>query len=117
MRRGRGLAHGFAVARRLRVDTSETIVSPLLLLRLGVSSHERNYLSSLFWWIRPSVLCRAARTLAQLASDGTILATELFPGGVAERLIAPVLKTGRPKGLVSSNLTPSASLLESTRDG
>jgi hypothetical protein len=30
-------------------------------------------------------------------------------GGVAERLIAPVLKTGRPKGLVSSNLTPSAS--------
>ncbi len=32
-------------------------------------------------------------------------------GGVAERLIAPVLKTGRPKGLVSSNLTPSASAL------
>jgi hypothetical protein len=32
----------------------------------------------------------------------------LFAGGVAERLIAPVLKTGRPKGLVSSNLTPSA---------
>src|SRR5438067_4611391 len=32
----------------------------------------------------------------------------LQPGGVAERLIAPVLKTGRPKGLVSSNLTPSA---------
>ena len=31
-----------------------------------------------------------------------------FLGGVAERLIAPVLKTGRPKGLVSSNLTPSA---------
>jgi hypothetical protein len=31
-------------------------------------------------------------------------------GGVAERLIAPVLKTGRPKGLVSSNLTPSATL-------
>src|SRR6266487_4721742 len=29
-------------------------------------------------------------------------------GGVAERLIALVLKTGRPKGLVSSNLTPSA---------
>ncbi len=70
-----------------------------------------------FGGIRLSVLCRAARTLAQLASDGTILATELFPGGVAERLIAPVLKTGRPKGLVSSNLTPSASLLESTRDG
>jgi hypothetical protein len=33
-----------------------------------------------------------------------------FPGGVAERLNAPVLKTGRPKGLVSSNLTPSALL-------
>ena len=33
------------------------------------------------------------------------------PGGVAERLIAPVLKTGRPKGLVSSNLTPSAILI------
>ena len=32
-------------------------------------------------------------------------------GGVAERLIAPVLKTGRPKGLVSSNLTPSATLI------
>src|SRR5882724_13500325 len=31
-----------------------------------------------------------------------------YSGGVAERLIAPVLKTGRPKGLVSSNLTPSA---------
>jgi len=30
---------------------------------------------------------------------------------VAERLIAPVLKTGRPKGLVSSNLTPSATLI------
>ncbi len=34
-----------------------------------------------------------------------------IPGGVAERLIAPVLKTGRPKGLVSSNLTPSANLI------
>jgi hypothetical protein len=36
-------------------------------------------------------------------------------GGVAERLIAPVLKTGRPKGLVSSNLTPSASLVGRAR--
>jgi hypothetical protein len=34
--------------------------------------------------------------------------TDHVSGGVAERLIAPVLKTGRPKGLVSSNLTPSA---------
>ena len=50
----------------------------------------------------------ARSTLAQPSSDGTILATELFLGGVAERLNAPVLKTGRPKGLVSSNLTPSA---------
>jgi hypothetical protein len=33
---------------------------------------------------------------------------DALTGGVAERLIAPVLKTGRPKGLVSSNLTPSA---------
>ena len=29
-------------------------------------------------------------------------------GGVAERLNAPVLKTGRLKGLVGSNPTPSA---------
>ena len=29
-------------------------------------------------------------------------------GRVAERLMAPVLKTGEPKGFVSSNLTPSA---------
>ncbi len=47
------------------------------------------------------------RALAQLQGDGTILAAG-YPGGVAERLIALVLKTGRPKGLVSSNLTPSA---------
>ena len=39
-----------------------------------------------------------------------------IPGGVAERLIAPVLKTGRLKGLVSSNLTPSASLVERARE-
>src|SRR6266487_2213315 len=38
-------------------------------------------------------------------------------GGVAERLIALVLKTGRPKGLVSSNLTPSASLISDLRFG
>ncbi len=36
---------------------------------------------------------------------------------MAERLIAPVLKTGRPKGLVSSNLTPSASLVGWRRRG
>ena len=35
---------------------------------------------------------------------------------MAERLIAPVLKTGRPKGLVSSNLTPSASLVRRQRE-
>ena len=37
-------------------------------------------------------------------------------GGVAERLIAPVLKTGRPQGLVSSNLTPSAWKVEDFQD-
>jgi hypothetical protein len=31
------------------------------------------------------------------------------PGGVVERLMAPVLKTGRAKALVGSNPTPSAS--------
>ena len=41
-------------------------------------------------------------------TDHRSLITDHFFGGVAERLIAPVLKTGRPKGLVSSNLTPSA---------
>src|SRR5438105_12725736 len=38
-----------------------------------------------------------------------------WSGGVAERLIAPVLKTGRPKGLVSSNLTPSATSIADCR--
>ena len=46
--------------------------------------------------------------LDQAPSSGTLPATVILSGGVAERLIAPVLKTGRPKGLVSSNLTPSA---------
>ncbi len=32
-------------------------------------------------------------------------------------MIALVLKTGRPKGLVSSNLTPSASLISDLRFG
>src|SRR3989441_7642268 len=41
-------------------------------------------------------------------AHGAPLQSNAIPGGVAERLIAPVLKTGRPKGLVSSNLTPSA---------
>ena len=41
----------------------------------------------------------------------------LSAGGVAERLIAPVLKTGRPKGLVSSNLTPSAFFSLSVLEG
>jgi hypothetical protein len=46
--------------------------------------------------------------LAPFRSNGTLFAGWISSGGVAERLIAPVLKTGRPKGLVSSNLTPSA---------
>ena len=33
------------------------------------------------------------------------------PGGVVERLMAPVLKTGRAQALVGSNPTPSASQL------
>ena len=33
-----------------------------------------------------------------------------FSGGVVEWFMALVLKTGRPKGLVGSNPTPSASL-------
>jgi hypothetical protein len=41
--------------------------------------------------------------------------SDILTGGVAERLIAPVLKTGRPKGLVSSNLTPSVLLRASGR--
>ena len=41
----------------------------------------------------------------------------ILSGGVPERLNAPVLKTGRPKGLVSSNLTPSASLISDLRFG
>ena len=49
--------------------------------------------------------------LAELHSNGRVSANRLRLGGVAERLIAPVLKTGRPNGLVSSNLTPSASLV------
>jgi len=40
----------------------------------------------------------------------------VWSGGVAERLIAPVLKTGRPKGLVSSNLTPSVFLAEGAQE-
>ena len=39
---------------------------------------------------------------------GTIVAINAS-GGVVEWLMAPVLKTGRPKGLVGSNPTPSAS--------
>ncbi len=39
-----------------------------------------------------------------------VRAAQVAPGGVAERLNALVLKTGRAQALVSSNLTPSASL-------
>ena len=45
--------------------------------------------------------------LAELVPGGTIPLT-LLPGGVVERLMAPVLKTGRAKALVGSNPTPSA---------
>src|SRR6266853_1474600 len=49
--------------------------------------------------------------LAHRSADVRIKSAPIT-GGVAERLIAPVLKTGRPKGLVSSNLTPSAPPVE-----
>src|SRR5205809_8019954 len=51
-----------------------------------------------------SKVCDAQRAPLQSAARPN------SPGGVAERLIAPVLKTGRPKVLVSSNLTPSATI-------
>jgi hypothetical protein len=50
-------------------------------------------------WRNAAILARAADRQITITAPS---------GGVAERLIAPVLKTGRPKGLVSSNLTPSA---------
>src|SRR4051795_8884614 len=55
--------------------------------------------------------CRALLLSSCYSCASIILITDRLSrayGGVAERLIAPVLKTGRPKGLVSSNLTPSA---------
>src|SRR4030095_9987790 len=67
----------------------------LLVRRHGTSSHEHIAVSSKSW--------SSCYTCA-------LITDHEFSGGVAERLIAPVLKTGRPKGLVSSNLTPSAPL-------
>ena len=54
--------------------------------------------------------CRANLSLPAILAHRLLITDHSSPvsGGVAERLIAPVLKTGRPKGLVSSNLTPSA---------
>ncbi len=69
-----------------------------------LSSHERIFLSSN---VRLNSRSGRPAVLAQPASDGTLLAIKVF-GGVVEWFMAPVLKTGRPKGLVSSNLTPSA---------
>src|SRR5436190_4594614 len=65
----------------------------LLVRRHALSSHEHIALSS--------------KSLTSCYTCAPITDHQ-FSGGVAERLIAPVLKTGRPKGLVSSNLTPSA---------
>src|SRR5215471_5883130 len=65
----------------------------LLVRRHVVSSHERIPLSS-----KSLSSCYTWPPITDQQSSG----------GVAERLIAPVLKTGRPIGLVSSNLTPSA---------
>src|ERR1700730_1974702 len=68
------------------------------------SSHEHIYMSS-------HVLLNSFRQktplLDQVTGDGTIVAINDL-GGVAERLNALVLKTGRAQALVSSNLTPSA---------
>jgi hypothetical protein len=44
-----------------------------------------------------------------------MLARRLSLGGVVEWLMAPVLKTGRPKGLVGSNPTPSAKAISDLR--
>src|SRR6267154_3884771 len=74
----------------------------LLVRRHALSSHEHIGLSSKF--------LSSCYTCAPITDHQ-------FSGGVAERLIAPVLKTGRPKGLVSSNLTPSAPLVERNRRG
>ena len=75
---------------------------PEFLFRRHVtSSHERITLSS--------KSLSSCYTCAPITDHRSLVTS--FPGGVAERLIAPVLKTGRPKGLVSSNLTPSASLI------
>src|SRR4029077_7459911 len=65
----------------------------LLVRRHNLSSHEHTTLSS--------ESLTSCYTCAPIADHQ-------LSGGVAERLIAPVLKTGRPNGLVSSNLTPSA---------
>src|SRR5580700_464568 len=45
--------------------------------------------------------------LAQAPSGGTLLAIEIS-GGVVERFMAPVLKTGKAQAFVGSNPTPSA---------
>src|SRR6266404_1115908 len=76
----------------------------LLPLRLGVSSHERISLSS---HVRLNSRFGWVSALAQPLGNGTLLAIQVF-GGVVEWFMAPVLKTGRPKGLVGSNPTPSA---------
>src|SRR5438105_15610132 len=67
-------------------------------------SPEHLPLSSAFKHLTPVACSKAQRWHTCHSSP----VTRHFLGGVAERLNAPVLKTGRPKGLVSSNLTPSA---------
>src|SRR5437667_8991017 len=74
----------------------------------AISSHEHASLSSPFTnHLSPFTSHQCHRLLPRLAMQ-EYLRVAANSGGVAERLIAPVLKTGRPKGLVSSNLTPSA---------
>jgi len=74
---------------------------------LGVFLEKRNR-------VRPNTSVESAAARCRLAARGSRLAVQSgwaqvprHLGGVAERLNAPVLKTGRPKGLVGSNPTPS----------
>jgi hypothetical protein len=52
-------------------------------------------------------LCTPGATLVVLGDKPAGRPSGVHTGGVAERLKAPVLKTGSPQGLVGSNPTPS----------
>jgi hypothetical protein len=111
-------ADRLATLRRLFNDRPK-----FLLCRHVLSSHEHIAVSSEFFHYSGAPILQAVPSagisvgVMESWSDAAILRYQSLitnhrslgnAGGVAERLIAPVLKTGRPKGLVSSNLTPSA---------